>query len=117
MQQQKGFSLSGFLFWGVVVALVGMLGLKILATRLDEQKLQKVTRTLVAEASPGMRPEQVRQAFDKFAVVEKLPIAASDLEIIPYGERLEIRYAYEKRLPLAGNVSLVISYQGSTAAP
>jgi hypothetical protein len=55
----------------------------------------------------------VRNTFDRFAEIDMLEFSAKELEISKENGKIVIEFAYEKRIPLFANVSLLIDYQGS----
>jgi hypothetical protein len=68
----------------------------------------------VAKASGGS-VQEMRTSFDKNADVAYITsIAGRDLIFSRDDGKVEIAFAYEKRLPIAGNVSMVIDYSGTT---
>jgi len=67
-----------------------------------------------AEAGSG-NVREIRQAFDRNAGINDVTaIAGRDLVITRDGGDTQISFAYEKRIPLAGNVSLLFDFAGTT---
>jgi hypothetical protein len=58
---------------------------------------------------------EVKAAFNKYAEVDHLAFTADQLDVSKENGKIVISFEYEKRIPLFGNVSLVIDYKGSTA--
>jgi len=114
MKYQRGVALSGLLFWSVVLVLVAVLGMKVAPTVIEYYKILKDAKASVAKVGPEATVADVRNAFDRFAEIDMLQFSAKDLEISKDGGKVVIEFAYEKRIPLFWNVSLVIDYQGST---
>ena len=57
----------------------------------------------------------VRKAFTRRALVDNVQaITAEDLEISKEGGELLITFSYPKKVPLAGNVSLMFDFSGSS---
>ncbi len=58
---------------------------------------------------------EIRQAFEKRATVDSIDvIGAKDLEITKEGNDVVISVSYPKRIPLFGNVSLMIDFVASS---
>ncbi len=114
MKYQRGVALSGLLFWSVVLVLVAVLGMKVAPTVIEYYKILKDAKASVAKVGPEATVADVRNAFDRFAEIDMLQFSGKDLEISKDGGKVVIEFAYEKRIPLFWNVSLVIDYQGST---
>jgi hypothetical protein len=115
MKYQRGVALSGLIFWGIVLVLVAVLGMKVAPTTIEYFKILKDAKAVVAKAAPDATVADVRRSFDKFAEIDHLDFSSSQLDISKEGGQIVIEFAYEKRIPLFANVSLLIDYQGSTA--
>ena len=57
----------------------------------------------------------VRKSFNRFAEIDMLAFSGNDLDVSKDGGKIVVEFAYEKRIPLFWNVSLLIEYKGSTA--
>lgn len=114
MKHQRGLTLTGLLLWGIVLALFAVFGMKVAPTYLEYYKILKDARAAVAQVGPEATVADVRKSFDRYMEIDMLEFTAKDLEITKDGGRIVASFAYEKRIPLFANVSLVIDYQGST---
>jgi len=115
MSDQRGVALSGLLFWGFVLIMVSVLGMKVTPTAIEYFKTLKDAKAVVAQVGPGATVADVKQAYRKYAEIDQLELPAEQLEISKEGNQVVISFAYEKRIHLFANVSLLIEYQGSTA--
>jgi len=114
MSNQRGVALSGLLFWGILIALVAVLGMKVGPEYLDYYKVLKSVKSISAGAG-GQTVPAIRAAFDKYADVNYInTIKGTDLDISKEGNEIVIAFAYEKRIPLFANISLLIEFQGSS---
>jgi hypothetical protein len=111
-KSQRGISLTGLIFVVAIVGLVGVFGMRIVPTFLEYKAIKNSIG--VAKASGGS-VQEMRTSFDRNADVAYITsIAGRDLQFNRDNGVVEISFAYEKRLPIAGNVSLVIDYSGTT---
>jgi hypothetical protein len=115
MKDQRGVALSGLLFWSIILVLVAVLGMKVVPTYIEYSKILKDCKATVNQVGPDSTVGDVRKAFDRFADIDMLDFKATDLDITKDGGKIVIEFAYEKRIPLFLNVSLLIDYKGSTA--
>lgn len=115
MKYQRGVALSGLIFWGIVLVLVSALAMKVTPTVIEYLKIQKDAKATVAKMGPESTVADVRATFDKFADIDALAFKASELDISKERGTIVIEFAYERRIPLFRNVSLVIDYKGTTA--
>jgi Tfp pilus assembly major pilin PilA len=115
MKYQRGVTLSGLLIWGIIIAVVAMLGLRVTPDVIDYYKIKKIVASTAANAGGKTVPE-IRAIFGKYADVDHIQtITPADLDISKEGNEVVIAFAYEKRIPLFMNVSLLIDFQGSSA--
>lgn len=115
MKNQRGVALSGLMFWGVIFIMLAVLGMRVAPSAIEFYKIKADTKAVVEQASPDATVADLRRAFSKFAEVDQLDFSPSQLEIYKERGQIVIAFAYEKRIPLFANVSLVIDYKGSTA--
>ena len=115
MRHQRGVSLSGLLVWGVVIAAVALLGIRVAPDVIDYYKIKKIVASTAANSSGKTVPE-IRNIFGKYAAGDHIEtITAADLDISKEGNEVVIAFGYEKRIPLFLNVSLLIEFQGSSS--
>lgn len=112
MNNQRGVALSGLLFWGIIIVFVALLGMKVAPEYLTYFKIVKATKAVAASSSGKTVPE-IRAAFGKYLDVDYVTdtITPADLDISKEGNDIVIGFAYEKRIPLFYNVSLLIEFQ------
>jgi len=115
MKYQRGVALSGLIFWSVVLVLVLVLGMKVTPTLIEYAKILKDSKATVAKMGPDSTVADVRKTFDRFAEVDHMEFKSNQLDVSKDGGKIVIEFAYEKRIPLFWNVSLLIEYKGSTA--
>lgn len=115
MNNQRGVALSGLIFWGIVIALVAVLGMKVAPEYIEYFKVSKDVKAVAANSS-GKTVSEIRAAFGKYMEVEHVQtISPADLDISKDANGVVIAFAYERRIPLFYNVSLVIDFEGSSS--
>lgn len=115
MKNQRGVTLSGLMIWGIIIAMVAILGMKVVPEVIDYYKIKKIVASTAANASGKTVPE-IRAIYGKYADVDHIQtITSADLDISKEGNEVVIAFAYEKRIPLFGNVSLLIDFEGSSS--
>ncbi|MGL6113156.1 MAG: DUF4845 domain-containing protein [Rubrivivax sp.] len=105
-------SLFGLMLWAILIAFVGYVVVRVLPTINEYLTIQRAVNKIAAE-SPTTVPE-VRKAFERQKEIEYSisSITAKDLEITKENDRLVIRFAYDKEIPLVEPVFLLIKYAG-----
>ena len=115
MKYQRGVALSGLLFWSVILILVAVVGMKVAPTYIEYAKILKDAKATVGKVGPESTVADVRRACEKFAEIDMLDFPSSQLDVSKDGGKIVIEFAYEKRIHLFWNDSLLIDYKGSTA--
>ena len=111
---QRGVTLTGLILWGGALVLVAVLGMKVAPTAIEYYKILKDAKATAAQMRPESTVADVRRTFDKFAEIDMLDFKSTDLDVSKNNGRIVIEFAYEKRIHLFQNVSLLIEYSGST---
>ncbi len=111
--KQQGVSLVGLIVGLAILAVVAVIGMKIVPTVTE----YNAVKNAVAKAKgAGTTPMEIRNSFDKQAGVAYIEsISGKDLEIANTSNGIEVSFAYDKKIPLVGPASLLIEYSGSTA--
>jgi hypothetical protein len=112
-RSQRGVTLFGLLFWGVVVAVTAVVGMKVFPTVLEYYTVQRVVDRIAA-GNPSTVP-QVRQEFERATTIEYSiqSLKASDLVVTKdANDKVVIEFAWDKEVDLFGPVYLLIKYRG-----
>jgi len=109
---QAGFSLSGLILVLAVLGVAAVFALKLVPTYTEYSAIKDA---IVRAKEAGGTPREIQVAFDKNADINNVTaIKGRDLTITREDGEVQVSFAYEKRVPLAGNVSLLIDYAGTT---
>lgn len=116
-KSQRGVTLSGLLVASVFIAMVAVLGMKVVPDVIDYYKAVKAIEAVSHDAgAKGSTVSDIRKAFDRYADIDNIDsITGADLDVTKEGNDIVLSFAYTKRIPLFGNVSLLIDFDGSTA--
>jgi hypothetical protein len=109
---QRGMSLIGLMAWAIIIGFIGYVAVRVLPTVNEFLTVQRAVDRVAAD-SPATVGE-VRKAFEKQKDIEYSisSISAKDLEITKENEKLVIRFAYDKEIPIVEPVYLLIKYRG-----
>ncbi len=106
---QGGFSLLGMLFVVGVLASAGVLAAQAFPTVLEYQAALKA----VQKASTGNTVGEVKQIFDKAAQIDDInSISGKDLEVTKEGDKVVVKFAYNKEIHMFGPAFLLLKYVG-----
>ncbi|RZJ84751.1 MAG: DUF4845 domain-containing protein [Massilia sp.] len=109
---QSGISLTGLIFVLAVLGVAAVFALKLLPTYFEYSAIKDA---IARAKEAGGTPREMQVAFDKNAGMNNVTaINGRDLTISREDGEVQLSFAYEKRVSLMGNVSLVIDYAGTT---
>jgi Tfp pilus assembly protein PilE len=109
---QRGVSLSGLIFVLAIIGVVAVFAMRVFPSFLE---YRAVKDGIAAAKASGGTVREMEQSFDKGADINRIDtITGRDLMISKESGETEISFAYQKRIPVAGNVSLLIDYAGTT---
>lgn len=106
----------GLMFWAVTIAFVGTIVIKVLPTIQEYWAIKQSVRR-VMDNSPGSAAD-IRAAFEKQKIIEYgiNAVGGRDLQIETSGDKLVVRFAYDKEIEIFDPVYLLIKYQGSATS-
>ena len=115
MQKQRGVSMVGILLICIGIVLVAITGLKVTPAYLEYMSVKKAVSGIVQGGEARGTVAEIRRAFDKRAQVDDISvISGTDLEVTKEGNDVVVAFAYPKKIPLVGNVSLYFDFTGSS---
>jgi type II secretory pathway pseudopilin PulG len=112
MRREDGFSLSGLIVVLVVLGFLAVMAMKIFPAWAEYRAIKNA---IVAAKAAGGGTREIQQAFSRNADINDITsISAKDLVITRDKGEPELSFAYEKRIPVGGKVSLLIDFAGTT---
>ena len=109
--RQGGISFIGLLFVVGVLACAGVVAAQVFPTVVEYQAILKAAQ----KASGGGSVPEVRQTFDKAAEIDDIKsVRGKDLEVSKEGDKVVVKFAYNKEIHLAGPAFLLLKYVGQS---
>ena len=109
--RQRGISFIGLLFVVGVLACLGVLAAQAFPTVVEYQAVLKA----VQKASAGTTVPEVRQIFGKAAQIDDITaIDEKDLDITKNGDKVVVKFAYDKQIHMFGPAYLLLKYSGQS---
>lgn len=109
--RQSGISFISLLFVVGVLASLGVLAAQAFPTVVEYQAILKA----VQKASSGNTVPEVRQIFDKAAQIDDIKsISAKDLEVSKNGDKVVVKFAYNREIHMFGPAYLLLKYAGQS---
>ena len=110
--RQKGLSLIGLIFVGLIVVALLALGFKIVPAVIEYIAIERAVQKIKNESGTV---RDIQAAFERHRTIDDITsISSQDLDITKEGDKVVISYAYQKKIPILDNVSLVIDFAGTT---
>ncbi len=108
---QRGLSLIGFIFVTAVVLIVALLAFRTIPAYIEWYTIQKALTEAMADTNdPSLN--NIRRAMDrKLSADYADAVSPKDIEIRREGNQIIAYVAWEKRLPLVHNASLLLEFE------
>jgi hypothetical protein len=113
---QRGISLIGLLIWAIIVAFGALIVVRVLPTINEYTTVLRAVQK-IAQDQPATVAE-ARKAFDRQKDIEYSisSISGQDLVVTKENDKVVIRFAYDKEVPIFEPVYLLIKYSGEGRA-
>lgn len=97
---------------GLIVVALLALGFKVVPAVIEYIAIERAVQKIKNE---GNTVRDIQAAFERHRTIDDITsITSKDLDITKEGDRIVISYAYQKKIPILDNVSLVIDFAGTT---
>ena len=114
---QRGLTFFGFILGAIILVLVSIIGLKLIPAYMEYLKINN-TFTAMSNA-PELQKASLRDihmAFNNRALIDSITaIKADDIEVDNSSGRTIFSASYAVKVPLAGNVSLYLEFNPTSA--
>ena len=118
LKRQRGMSLTKLLMVCIAVGAVGLIGLKLTPEYIEYFKIRNnvIAAAQEANANPNATVADVRRAFERRAEIDHIKgFTAAELDVTKEGGRIVVGFAYERKVHLIKNISVLIEFEGSSA--
>lgn len=116
--RQRGLSFSGFIQGAFILVMLSVLGLKLLPVYMQNGEIKQLFTTISND--PEMQKaslRDIRNSYSRRASIDNIAaIDAEDIEIDRDGGKPVLSASYAVKIPLAGNMSLYLDFNPSSAA-
>ena len=110
--RQRGVSIVGLIVIVILLGLAAIVGMRVLPTFVEYRAIQSAVKKAKAA---GNTVVEIQKAFDRSAAVDDITtLTGKDLDIAKVDEDIVVAFAYTKKIPLFGPVSLTIDYSGNS---
>ena len=115
--KQRGVSLSGLLIWTVLLIFAGIGAMKLIPAYMQNSEIKGIFYTIAHDPEmQGAPARNIRESFDKRAMMNNISVVtAEDINVDKNAGGLLLSVSYAVKMPLAGNVSLLLEFNPSSA--
>ena len=115
--QQRGMSFGGFIFGAFLLVICAIFGFRLIPAYIQDATITSTFNEISSD--PNMQnatPHDIMQSFDRRSSVNDITaIRSSDIVISSDGGRPVLSASYSVRIPVAGNISLILEFNPSSA--
>ena len=115
--QQRGITFGGFIFGAFLLVFLAITGLKLVPAYMQAEEIKNIFETIAHD--PDMQKasaHDILASFDRRASVDAITaIKSSDIDISSDAGRPVLSASYSVKIPLVGNVSLLLEFNPSSA--
>ncbi|WP_246116339.1 DUF4845 domain-containing protein [Denitromonas halophila] len=110
--KQTGLSLIGVLIVGAILGFIFLIGMRTVPVVTEYMAVKRVMNAIInSSPSPEVPVSQLRADFEKRAYIDEVKhVSGRDLVIVKRGNKFEMSVTYSRKVPIAGNVSLLIDF-------
>ena len=114
-RDERGLSMIGFLFVATVIAVVAIVGFRMVPSYVEYFTVQKAVEKSLRDA-PDPTPAVVKKSFEKYIAADYIDsVRATDLNVTREGNAIVAQVAWQKQLHMVGNVSLLLDFDVSVS--
>ena len=106
----------GFIFLAAVVAFVMFTAFRCVPAWTEYFGLKKVLQATANEFGVEAQGAAIRASFERRRYIDDLPVKGSDIEIGKDNGRITLGVAYQRKVPVAGNMSLLFDFEASATS-
>jgi hypothetical protein len=115
-KRQQGLGFAGVIILLIGIVFIAIIGMKLVPAYIEFYTIKKAVNSMTSSGElRGASVADVRKAFDRRTAIDDITaVTPADLEITKEGNEVVISFAYEKRIPLFYNISVLIDFAGSS---
>ena len=115
MRKQLGVSLTGAIFWMVIIGFLGVMAAKLLPSYLEFLSVKKIFAAMEQHGETKGTVANIRDAYDRRNAIEDVKgLQGRDLEISKAGGETIVTGAWSQKVPLFQNLSACMDFMVTT---
>lgn len=114
--RQRGLSLISTLIVGAFLAFALLIVFRTVPAVNEYMAIQRILKIVAEEGDNGASVSEMRRSFDRRGQIDDVStVTGVDLAISKQAGKTLIQVEYGRKVPVAGNVSLLLDFQASSA--
>jgi hypothetical protein len=115
--QQRGMSFGGFIFGAFLLVICVIFGFRLIPAYIEDATINSTFREIAHDPSmQNATAQDIRASFDRRSAIDDLTaIKTSDIVISSDGGMPVLSASYTVKIPVAGNISLLLEFNPSSA--
>ena len=111
-------SFSGFIFTAFLLVICAIFGFRLIPAYIQDATINSTFNEISRDPSmQNATPHDIMNSFDRHSSVDDITaIKSSDIVISSNGATPVLSASYSVRIPVAGNISLLLEFNPSSAA-
>lgn len=111
-RKQRGVGLGGLFMIAVAIVFVAILGMKLVPAYIHSAQIAQIFKGIANDPSmQGASIKEIQESYTKRANINYITdITAEDIDIIKGEGRLSLSTSYSVKIPLVGNVTLLLEF-------
>tara|TARA_R110002049_G_scaffold10370_20_gene51160 strand:- start:844 stop:1230 length:387 start_codon:yes stop_codon:yes gene_type:complete len=116
-RRQRGLTLISTLIVASFLAFCLYLAFRTVPALNEYFAMQRIVGVIAADGAAGASPTQMRRSFERYAYTDDIvSVTGADLEIARASGVTYVDVAWERKVPVAGNVSLLLEFNVSSSS-
>lgn len=116
-RSQRGLTLISTLIVGCFLAFCLYVGFRTVPALNEYFAMQRIVDVIADEGAAGASPTQMRRSFERYAYTDDIvSVTGADLEIARASGVTYVDVAWDRKVPVAGNVSLLLEFNVSSSS-
>jgi len=115
--QQRGMSFGGFIFAAFLLVICAIFGFRLIPAYIQDATIKNIFVEIAHDPSmQNATPHDIQASFDRHSSVDDITaIRASDIVISSNGATPVLSASYTVKIPVAGNISVLLEFNPSSA--
>jgi len=115
-RNQKGLSITGFLFVAMVLVIFAMVGFRVAPAYMEYYSVQKALQRALDEARDRGSLREIQTSFQRFADSGYIDsVRGADIEVTRQGNEVIASVSWTRKLHMVANASLFLEFEATAA--